>query len=273
MTRTTIRLGFLLLMLTMTGSAWAQFTTAVAPARVEKLVNPGSKVEDVITFTNQGDAPVEVRISIVDFDVDEVGLVTELPPGTHPNTIAPYFRISPLRTVVGAREQAHFRFAVQTPEEFDQLRAFVYFESQPIVSDEGGKQVLFATAMGIPLYVENRKMERGTLTVHDLAWERIGEEQQYVQLKLHVTNEGERNIRPGGFLTVRSEDDRFLETFDVNAAGDVVLPGHERHLTMQFGPVPDDGLSLKLRFETSLNSNHHADHRLPKPSPAQQGER
>ncbi len=273
MTRTNIRLGLLLLMLTFTGTAWGQFTTAVAPARVEQLVNPGSKVEDVITFTNQGDVPVTVSISIVDFDVDEMGAVTELPPGTHPNTIAPYFRISPLRTIVGAGEQAHFRFSVQTPAAFDQLRAFVYFESQPIVEEGGGKQVLFATAMGIPLYVENRKAERGALTVHDVAWQRIGDEQHYVQLKLHVTNEGERNIRPGGFLTVRSADDRFFETFDVNVGGDVVLPGHERHLTMQFGPVPDDALSLKLRFETSLRSNHQAEHRLPKPTPAKQGER
>ena len=273
MTRTQLSLGFLLLTLTLTGPAWAQFTTAVAPARVEKLVNPGSKVEDVITFTNQGNAPVNVSISIVDFDVDDVGVVTELPPGMHPNTIAPYFRISPLRTVVGAGEQAHFRFSVQTPEAFEQLRAFVYFESQPVVEEEGGKQVLFATAMGIPLYVENRKMERGMLTVHDVAWERIDEDQHYVQLKLHVTNEGERNIRPGGFLTIRSVDDRFLETFDVNEAGDVVLPGHDRYLTMRFGPVPSNPLSLRLRFETSLRTNHQDDHILPMLNPTEQGER
>ena len=273
MTRTNLFLGLILVSFLVTDTAWSQFTTAVAPARVEQLVNPGSKVEDVITFTNQGDTPVKVSISIVDFDVDEMGTVTELPPGMHPTTIAPYFRISPLRTTVGAKEQAHFRFSVDTPEAFEQLRAFVYFESEPLVEEGGGKQIVFATAMGIPLYVENRKADRGTLTVHDVSWERTGDERQYVQMKVHVTNEGARNIRPGGFLTVQSADDRFLETFDVNTGGDVVLPGHERHLTMQFGPIPDDALSLKLRFETSARSNYQDEYHMPKAVPAEEGGR
>ena len=226
----------------------------------------------MITFTNQGDVPVNVTVSIVDFDVDESGVVTELPPGSQANTVAPYFRIAPVQTLVGAGEQAHFRYSVETPDEFEQLRAFVYFESHPVVEENGAKQVLFATAMGIPFYVENRRAERGALTVHDVRWERTGEEQQYVQLKLHVTNDGARNIRPGGFLTVRSADDSFAETFDVNKGNDVVLPGHDRALTMQFGPVPDDDLSLKLRFETSMRSNYQADHFLPRAPAPEKGE-
>ncbi len=270
MTRTTLPLFILLF--TITGTAWAQFTTALAPARVEQLVNPGSTVNDVITFTNQGDTPVNVSVSIIDFDVDEHGEVTELPPGSHPSTIAPYFRISPVRTIVDAGEQAHFRFTVETPEEFEQLRAFLYFESQPIAEEIGAKQVMFATAMGIPLYVENRRAERGALSVHDVTWERTGDEQEYLQLKLHVTNEGARNIRPGGFLSVQSADDSFVKTFDVNQGKDVVLPGHARHLTMQFGPVPDDDLSLKLRFETSMRSNYQANHMLLRSAGSEKGD-
>ena len=256
-------------MLLLSGSvhevAWGQgqLTTAVAPSRVEKLVNPGSKVSDVITFTNQGDVPVTVTLSLVDFDMNEAGEVVELPPGMGSNTVAPYFRISPLRTVVAPQERANFRYSVQTPETFDQLRAFIYFESQPQAEESGGRRVLFVTAMGIPFYVENRKAEHGALTVDDLMWERTGDEQNYLTLKLSATNTGARNFRPGGFLTVRSEDDSFSQTFDINRGRDVVLPGHARDLSWTFGPVPTEALSLKLRFETSFRSRHESDHHLP----------
>ena len=165
--------------------------------------------------------------------------------------------------MVAPQERANFRYSVQTPEAFDQLRAFVYFESQPQTEEGDGRRVVFATAMGIPFYVENRKAERGALTVDDVTWERTGDEQNYLTLTLSATNTGERNIRPGGFLTVRSEDDSFLQTFDVNIGGDVVLPGHARDLSWRFGPVPAEALSLKLHFETSYRSNHESDHHLP----------
>ena len=245
--------------------AWAQgqLTTAIAPARVEKIVNPGSKVTDVMTFTNQGEVPVTVTLSLVDFDMNQAGEVVELPPGTASNTVAPYFRISPLRTVVAPQERANFRYSVQTPEEFDQLRAFVYFESEPQTEESDGRRVVFATAMGIPFYVESRKAERGALTVENVTWKRTGDDHTFLTLSLSATNTGARNIRPGGFLTVRSEDDAFLQTFDVNPGGDVVLPGHTRDLSWTFGPVSAEALALKLRFETSYRSNHESDHHLP----------
>lgn len=243
--------------------AQGQLTTALAPARVEKLVNPGSKVQDVITLTNQGDVPVTVSLSIVDFDVTDTGDVLELPPGSHPSSIAPYFRISPLRTTVAPKGQASFRYTIDTPEAFEQLRAFVYFESAPNVSESEGKQVLFATAMGIPLYVENRRSGQGTLTVHDVQWERNTENPGFLDVTLSVTNEGDRNIRPKGFLAIRSADDNFSETFDVNTTGDVVLPGHKRHLRFQFGPVPEDELIVKLDFDTSFRSSMQSEYRIP----------
>ena len=264
--RSFLGLCMLLLLGSIPEGAWGQgqLTTAVAPARVEKIVNPGSKVTDVMTFTNQGDVPVTVTLSLVDFDMNEAGEVVELPPGTASNTVAPYFRISPLRTVVAPQERANFRYSVQTPEDFDQLRAFVYFESEPQEAEEtDGRRVVFATAMGIPFYVESRKAERGALTIDNVTWERTGDEQEYLTLKLSATNIGGRNVRPGGFLMVRSEDDAFSQTFDVNPGGDVVLPGHTRDLSWRFGPVPAEALSLKLRFETSYRSNHESDHHLP----------
>ena len=275
MTRTKNLLVLFLFMMMLAHTAWGQgqLTTAVAPARVEQLVNPGSKVEDVITFTNQGNVPLTVSISIVDFDVDEVGMVTELPPGSHSSTVAPYFRISPLRTIVGPQEQAHFRVY---RSDAGRLRADarLHLLRLPAGCRRGGGQTgSVCDGDGDPVYVESRKAQRGELTVHDIAWERAEDQEDFLELKLHVTNEGQRNIRPGGFLSVRSSDDRFAETFDVNVGGDVVLPGHERHLTMRFGPVPSEVLSLKLRFETSVRSNYQNEHQMPRLEAAEEGER
>ena len=183
------RLPCLLLLLTMilgAGPAAAQLSTAVAPARVEKLVNPGGRVSDVLTFINQGDFPVTVTLSLADFDVSATGEVVELPPGTQAHSVAPFFRISPLRMTVGPRERADFRFSVETPETFEQLRAFVYFESEPDVEAGEGQQVLFATAMGIPFYVENRKAPRGQLTVHEAVVERSPEDPSMLAVRLHL---------------------------------------------------------------------------------------
>ncbi len=262
--RVIVRLFVLLALLVYVEAAQAQLTTAIAPGRIEKLVKAGSKAADVVTLTNEGDLPIQVSLSMVDFDVTEAGEVLELPPGMHPSSITPYFRISPLETMVAPGERALFRFEVATPEEFTQLRAFLYFESVPQPPDSMQKQVVFATAMGIPVYAENRKAERGALEVHDIQWQRTGESQEYLQLQATVTNVGERNIRPDGLLSVLAEGGAYSEMFTVNPTADVVLPGHRRVLTWQFGPVPPEALALELRLETSMRESYKGNYRIPK---------
>jgi hypothetical protein len=241
--------------------------SGIDPPRVEKLVASGSKVTDSLTFANLGERPVEVRLSIVDFQVGEDGRVEELPPGSHPSSIAPFLRISPVSAVVDSGERFAFRYSVATPEDFTQLRALVFFDAVPEADADSGRQVLFATAMGIPMYVENRRAEPGRLEVHGVELRRDEQDPQQVVLTAELSNDGERNIRAGGYLEVESAAGDFLETFVVNQAREAVLPGHRRRWQMRFGPVPTEELFLKLRFDTSARTAHTSQHSLPAVAP------
>jgi len=261
--RTLLRGGLSLCLLAFfAGTGRSDLSLAIVPPYVEKLVPAGSKLSDTLSFTNRGNEPVVVTVDLADFGVDEAGQVAERPPGTHDTTLARNLRISPMRVRVAPDQRVFFRYSVNTPDDFTHLRSMIYLSSHPEV-DAGMNQVLVVARMGVPLYVENIKAASADLTIHELAWDRPEETPDRLRLRLLVTNDGERNIRPKGFVHLRSDDGRFDETFDFNEGREPVLPGQTRLWEQYFGPVPDGQLSARLRFETSPRHTHRADSVIP----------
>ncbi len=237
-------------------------SVSISPFFIEKVVKAGSTVTDTISYTNRGPEAASVSVEISDFDVGETGEVGEQPAGTKPTSLAPYIRIRPGSLTVAANQQVYFRYSVRTPQEFKQLRAMIFFVSTPQVP-EGANQILIAPRMGIPLYVENIDAGRAKLEVQDLRWERSPEKLDFLLLKLVVTNEGERNLRPTGFLEVDSSDGNFHKIFPFNEGQEPVFPSYQRKWNLRFGPVPQNELAIKLRFATSATTTYESKAVIP----------
>ena len=227
--------------------ALAAVSVSLAPPYIEKLMPAGGKLQDTISYTNESDTPMMVTVDFADFAVSDTGEVSEMPSGTDVSSLAKAIRISPAKIEVPPGGRTLFRYTVDAPEQFTQLRSQIFFSSTPIV-ESAPNQVLFIARMGIPIYVENAKAVPADIKVHEVKWERAGESGESLVLKALVSNEGERNIRPTGFLEVRSRDGEFAHTFPFNEGNEPVLPGQKREWTMSFGPVPGGELSLDLRF-------------------------
>ncbi len=227
---------------------------ALAPPFIEKATRPNNKLTDTISLTNNGTVPVIVSVDFADFRVSRDGHAEELPPGTDVSSLAPYLRIEPLKLRVAPQGRAFFRYTVNAPAAFKQLRSQIFFSSKPVVAN-APNQVLFVPRMGVPLYVENLAAKPASIKVDRVKWSRSVEKRGMLNLEMLVTNEGERNIRPRGFVEVRSVDGKFSRTFPFNQGNEPLLPAQRRVWSLPFGPVPGGELSIRLRFETSTRTS------------------
>jgi P pilus assembly chaperone PapD len=234
----------------------------IVPPYVEKVVPEASEVSDSIAFSNQGTDPVLVSVDLADFAVDKAGEVSEEPPGSQPASLVPFLRISPSSVRVAPHQQVFFRYSAETPPAFKQLRAMIYFSSRPEVPARPN-QVLVVARMGVPIYVESRDAKPASLRIDDVKWERSGENLDFLTVKLTASNEGERNIRPAGFVLVRSSDGKFDRSYTFNEGREPVLPGQKRRWELSFGPVPAGDCAVKMRFAASPRSSYESKTWIP----------
>jgi P pilus assembly chaperone PapD len=251
------------------GSALAQggsparpaISVSLSPPFVEKLVRPGGRVSDTISLTNDSAFPVMVTIDFADFRVNEKGEVEEMPLGTDPSSLSSYVRITPAKLRVNPQGRVFFRYSVETPAVFRQLRTQIFFSSRPVVPN-APNQVVFVPRMGIPLYVENISARGAEIKVDEIRWSRSPDKGALL-LGMLVSNTGERNIRPKGFVEVRSADGKFSKTFPFNQGNEPLLPGQKRNWPLSFGPVPGGELSVRLRFATSSRTSFDQQYHVP----------
>lgn len=238
-----VTLGLLVAVLA-PGELAAKILVRLSPTFVEVAAAPGRQVADRILYVNAGTHPVTVKVELSDFDVDEKGKAVEQPPGVSPTSLAPFIRISPTEARVAPGGSVYFRYRIDAPAQFEQLRAMVYFVSRPIVERAAGTSALVVPRMGIPIYLEN-----GGATPADLVITRgtARAQEGRVVFDVRVENRGSRNLRPAGAIQIETEGGpRF---FQFNEGRSPVLPGHAREWTLQLGPLDAAPRSLRLRLE------------------------
>ena len=227
----------------------APLSVSIGPQLVDMPIRPGASAEDAFSFSNDSDTPLAVTVSVVDFVADEAGRAVKKPAGTEPTSVARFIRISPVRARVEPHQRVYFRYKVKAPEEFTQLQGIVAFEAVPQVAGSAGKaRMVLVPVLGVPFYLENPAARPGTLKVDDLSVTRDGGN---LKLSLRVTNEGQRNIRPTGFVRVRSAEGGFDTSYPFNDGREAVLPGAARVWTLTLGPVPGGALSIGVRFSNA----------------------
>lgn len=233
----------------------------LAPPYVEKVIRPGTTINDTISYTNNGDVALDVSVELADFQASAGGKVLEKPPGTDPASLAGKIRISPTRVRVAPGQQVFFRYSVDPGNNFTQLRAMVYFLSRQVRTRQGETDVAIAPRLGIPVYIESTQARPGVLRVESVQWSRALDQPDTLLLKLTVANEGERNVRPTGFVQVTAAG-RTGRNFAFNDGRSPVLPGQRREWEMPFGPVPSGELAVALRFSTSARSTFSHTYRV-----------
>ena len=241
-----------------TSVASASVALAISPQLLELLVAPGDELGDVVSYTNTGTQPVSVSIQLTDFTIDGDGQAIEATPATHPSTLVPYLKISPLRADVAPGQRVYFRYAIKAPENFTHLRTMVYFVARPVRKTTKVSAAIFVPRIGIPIYLENRQARPAALHVGDVKWQRDAKGD--VVLHVPVTNDGERLHRPGGFIQVRSAAG--TKNVPFNEQGNPVLPGQTRQFAVPLNDVGGGELSLQVRVMTSTRSVFNKEYRI-----------
>ena len=112
-----------------------------------------------------------------------------------------------------------------------------------------------ATAIAVP----GPGLHPVQLEIESVEWDRPEETAELLRVRLTVSNHGQRNIRPRGFVHVETADGKFNATFDFNQGREPVLPGQRRRWEQFFGPVPEGELEVKLRLATSARTSYEAE--------------
>ena len=245
----------------------AQIQIDLVPPFVEKSVRPGSAVRDAIVFRNQGSTPLNVTVETVDFEVDPGGRVVERPPGSTPESLVPFLRITPLQATVVPGQELAFRWEAATPTDLEHRRVMVFFKSEPEVERTNASQVVVIPRLGVPVYVESMNAQPARLEAVSIDIERLTEPENSLRLTLDVTNVGQRNIRPQGELRIRSKSGEAM-SFPINEGRDSVVPGAQRRFIQEFGPVPGGELSVEVVFNVSPRERHREQMVVPATLPS-----
>ncbi|MEW6337841.1 MAG: hypothetical protein AB1625_10645 [Acidobacteriota bacterium] len=248
-------------------TAWAvpaagQIGITISPSRVEAAVKPGAAFTETLSLQNRSPNALEVRIELVDFDVDEGNKVIEQPPGTGASTLVPYLRVSPLRAAVGPGQRAFFRVSASLPEGATQRRAMLFFVSTPQLGEREGTRVLVVPRLGVPIYLEDNAEKPARPEVLRAELGRVSEGDG-IELRLDMRNPGGRNLKVLGTLRVREAASGFDEVYRLNEGAEPILPGKLRVWTPRFGPVPGGGLSARLQLTAGVETVHEAEFTLP----------
>lgn len=173
-----------------------QPTLAISPSRVELQPDEVNATKSV-TVLNLGAKPMQVEVSVQNWDFDENNNYRAIPPT--PQSLDQWLIINPVRLTIPAKGQQTVRMAVRPkakPEDGEH-RAMVFFK-QVRSSESEGVNVLFN--VGVPIYAFFGDVQRqGTL--HSMTYQA-----EAGTLDFDITSSGNAYVRPQGFYSIFSDD-------------------------------------------------------------------
>ncbi|WP_223577241.1 fimbrial biogenesis chaperone [Kangiella taiwanensis] len=165
---------------------------AISPSRV--VLQPDEvKTTKSVTVLNLGAKPMQVEVSVQNWDFDEDNNYRALPPT--PQSLDQWLIINPVRLTIPAKGQQTVRMAVRPKAKPDdgEHRAMVFFK-QLRADDAKGVNVLFN--VGVPVYAFFGDVKR-VATLHSMSY--LNERQS---LQFDITSSGNAYVRPEGFYMI-----------------------------------------------------------------------
>ena len=215
---------------------------AISPSRFELDVTPQPTTESV-RIMNLGDAPIEVQVSVVNWDLDESNQVRVLEPTEQ--SLDQWMTINPLRFTVAPREAQNVRFSIRprVAPEPGEHRAMIYLDQ--ILGDEPKGGVRMRFQYGVAVYGQvGQRVRTGTL--HGIE---VSAGDGALSARFDISSEGTAHCRMSGQYAIWPAgafpgeaatgvyDSRQPAPAAVVRIGDLpslpVLPGTRRQLVLQ----------------------------------------
>ena len=215
---------------------------AISPSRFELDIGPQSTTESV-RIMNLGDAPIEVQVSVVNWDLDEANQVRVLEPTEQ--SLDQWMTINPLRFTVAPREAQNVRFSIRprVAPEPGEHRAMIYLDQ--ILGDEPRGGVRMRFQYGVAVYGQvGERVRNGALQGID-----VSADDGVLSARFDISSEGTAHCRMSGQYAIWPagafpgeaatgvHDSRQPAPAAVVRIGDLpsipVLPGSRRQLVLQ----------------------------------------
>lgn len=224
---------------------------AISPSRIEIKDNETNKAQS-ITVLNLGSTPMDVEVSVQNWDFDESNNYRALAPT--PQSLDQWLIINPVRLKVPANGQQTVRMAVRPKAKPDagEHRAMVFFRQVRGTDTDKGVNVKFK--VGVPIYAYFGDVE------HQAMLHEVELNEAHNELMFDVSNQGNAYVRPQGFFMIVPTE---------NVESDAELLGRLDVLTGNIGdfePLFKNKFSAKPVFageRRSVAAALSADEKLP----------
>jgi len=170
---------------------------AISPSRIV-LESDEVNATKSVTVLNLGSKPMQVEVSVQNWDFDEDNNYRALPPT--PQSLDQWLIINPVRLTIPAKGQQTVRMAVRPkakPEDGEH-RAMVFFK-QLRAEEAKGVNVLFN--VGVPVYAFFGDVKREA-AVHSMTFNKENH-----TFNFDITSSGNAYVRPEGFYMIVDADE------------------------------------------------------------------
>lgn len=234
------RLPFLFFLLGDFGNAYLGYT--VSPVRVEKALFGAEEITEIFEIQNVSNDSLRIKVSLEDFEIDEMGNTIFLPPESLENSIAPFITINPEDFFVPplTKEFVRITFRIPKDREIPEYYGMVLFKSQPIPSIYQ-PLLRIAGEIGVPIYYSV-----ANLIIKDAAFESL-----YVlndSINIFFKNASNIHLRVKGELKVLTIDERIIVKDSIPEF--VVLPKRFRRIELPIKKsLRNDDYILRVRLD------------------------
>jgi hypothetical protein len=196
----------------------------VVPVKYSLTCRPGEAVVRDVEVANLGEAPVVVRVTWSDWQVDEPGNLTLVPDGSTPNSLKGLVEFEPREFSIGPHESGHVHVTLRMPADGPATRWGVMLsEVKPasIAAPHLGPRA--SAQLGTTFYLSRVPAEIVNAEVIGMSFKALGDS---VAVSIRVRNPGERHYYIGGRIALSDTTGQAVAAGDLPTG--VVLPGHTR---------------------------------------------
>jgi P pilus assembly chaperone PapD len=186
-------------LLTSFASAQPPAQIALTPSRIEIDLDQGASTH-AVRLLNLGDEPIDVKVSVVHWDLDEQNAVREIEPTEQ--SLDQWILLNPSQFKVPAGSSQTVRFAVRprVRPEPGEHRAMIYFEQMQPLTENAVFRINFRVGVAVYGFAGDPTREGKLNQV------RITTDSQRLQAMFDISNPGKIHVRLNGAYAIWRAD-------------------------------------------------------------------
>lgn len=213
-------------------------TFSVSPMELHLAAQGGTRQVEAITVTNDGEAPLTLKLYLADSRLMADGTEENLQPGTLARSCATWVTLGNEVLELGPNETARVSVATDVPKDADGSHwAKIYVEEisapQPSVTRAGDRtyQVFLVQRMGIRVFQDVPGTEQPDARITNVDIGR--DEDSHSRVLVSVQNTGNTLLRCSGYVEIRDSVGAVSESLPLGTEGRfTVFPEGARDLTV-----------------------------------------